>query len=77
MSKQNIEPPKSWYVVKEINSHKQTNFYDTKLNGSKHWALECKRTMKSLSGKDHEVVVKIQDVEDYTKLEDYEKSNKR
>ena len=46
-------------VVDSITKDEQ-NFYDSRLPQALVWAKDCKRQMKSLSGRDYEVVVKTE-----------------
>ena len=46
-------------VVASITKDEQ-NFYDSRLPQALVWAKDCKRQMKSLSGRDYEVVVKTE-----------------
>jgi len=48
------------YIVRDAKTHKVANFYSTKLPRASHFAHECKREMKALSGKEHQVLVKIE-----------------
>jgi hypothetical protein len=47
------------YIVRDKQNKKQINFYSTKLPKALIMAHECKRDMKSLSGREHEVLVKV------------------
>ena len=65
----------STYLVREVATKKVVNFYSTEIKGSLHWANDCKRQMKALSGKEHEVVVKtegeepiIQEVKEFLEI---------
>ena len=49
------------FKVVDAETQTEVNFYDASLNGARHWALDCKRHMKSMTGKDHEVVVSLPD----------------
>ena len=48
------------YIVRDVKSRKVANFYSTKLPRALHHAHECKREMKALSGREHEVLIKIE-----------------
>ena len=48
------------YIVRDAKTQKVANFYSTKLPRASHFAHECKREMKALSGREHEVLVKIE-----------------
>ena len=48
------------YIVRDSQNKKVVNFYSTKLPRALFYAHECKRDMKAMSGKDHEVLVKIE-----------------
>ena len=52
------------YVVMEKGETNIINFYSTKLPQSLAWAKECARQMKSINGKEYEVLVKV-DGQDY------------
>lgn len=61
------------YKIVERDSNEEVNFYDASLKGAKHWALECKRHMKSLTGKEYDVTVKYDDGTEVS-LKDHEKA---
>ena len=46
------------YSVIDTKTKEEQNFYDSSLPQSLAWAKDCKRQMKSLTGRDYEVVVK-------------------
>ena len=56
-------------VVDSITKDEQ-NFYDSRLPQALVWAKDCKRQMKSLSGREYEVVVKTET--ETLSLKDYE-----
>ena len=47
------------YIVIDKQSKKQINFYSTKLPQALLMAHECRRDMKALSGREHEVLIKV------------------
>jgi len=57
------------YIVRDSQNKKVVNFYSTKLPRALFYAHECKRDMKAMSGKDHEVLVKV-DGQDYLLTEE-------
>ena len=57
------------YIVRDSQNKKVVNFYSTKLPRALFYAHECKRDMKAMSGKDHEVRVKV-DGQDYLLTEE-------
>lgn len=61
------------YKVVEQNTGIEQNFYDAKLPQALAYAKDCKRQMKSLTGRDYEVVVKTDNGE-ILSLKDYENS---
>ena len=48
------------YIVRDVQTKKEVNFYSTKLPRASFFAHECKRDMKAMSGKEHEVLVKVE-----------------
>ena len=48
------------YIVRDVQTKKEVNFYSTKLPRASFYAHECKREMKALSGREHEVLVKVE-----------------
>ena len=60
------------YVVIEKGDENIVNFYSTKLPQSLVWAKECSRQMKSMSGKEYEVLVKVEGKQELIQLKDYE-----
>lgn len=48
------------YIVRDVQNRKEVNFYSTKLPRANFYAHECKREMKALSGREHEVLVKVE-----------------
>ena len=48
------------YIVRDVQNRKEVNFYSTKLPRALFYAHECKREMKALSGREHEVLVKVE-----------------
>ena len=48
------------YIIRDIKNQKVVNFYSTKLPRALFYAHECKREMKALSGREHEVLVKVE-----------------
>ena len=57
------------YIVRDVQNKKVVNFYSTKLPRALFYAHECKRDMKAMSGKEHEVLVKV-DGQDYLLTEE-------
>jgi|TARA_R110000772_G_scaffold37681_2_gene89407 hypothetical protein len=49
------------YQVVETETGEEQNFYDVSLPQALAWAKDCKRQMKSMTGKDYEIVVKTED----------------
>ena len=62
------------YVVVEKGDKSIVNFYSTKLPQSLAWAKECSRQMKSMSGKNYEVLVKIEGQQQLMEVKEYENS---
>jgi hypothetical protein len=60
------------YVVVEADRNNVVNFYSTKTPQSLAWAKECSRQMKSMSGKEYNVLVKIDGQKELLKVKDYE-----
>ena len=58
------------YSVIDSMTKEEQNFYDSRLPQALVWAKDCKRQMKSLSGRDYEVVVKTET--ETLSLKDYE-----
>ena len=58
------------YSVIDAKTKEEQNFYDSRLPQALVWAKDCKRQMKSLSGKEYEVVVKTET--ETLSLKDYE-----
>ena len=48
------------YSVIDSKTKEEQNFYDSRLPQSLAWARDCKRQMKSLTGREYEVVVKTE-----------------
>lgn len=48
------------YIVRDCQSKKVVNFYSTKLPKASIMAHECRRDMKALSGREHEVLIKVE-----------------
>lgn len=48
------------YIVRDTQNGKEVNFYSTKLPRASFYAHECKRDMKAMSGREHEVLVKVE-----------------
>ena len=48
------------YIVRDVQNKKVVNFYSTKLPRASFYAHECKREMKALSGREHEVLIKVE-----------------
>ena len=46
------------YSVIDAKTKEEQNFYDSRLPQALSWAKDCKRQMKSLTGREYEVVVK-------------------
>ena len=63
---------KAHYVVVEKDQENEVNFYSTKLPQSLAWAKECSRQMKSMTGKEYEVLVKIEGQKEPITVKDYE-----
>ena len=63
------------YEVVDTKTNEVVNFYSTKLPQALLYAKDCKRQMKSLTGKTYEILVRL---EDKTKipLKEYEKIEK-
>ncbi len=51
------------YQVVETETGEEQNFYDASLPQALAWAKDCKRQMKSMTGKDYEIVVKTKEGE--------------
>jgi len=51
------------YQVVETETGEEQNFYDASLPQALAWAKDCKRQMKSITGKDYEIVVKTKEGE--------------
>jgi hypothetical protein len=60
------------YVVVEADKNSVVNFYSTKTPQSLAWAKECSRQMKSMSGKEYNVLVKIDGQKELLEVKDYE-----
>ena len=58
------------YSVIDSETKEEQNFYDSRLPQSLVWAKDCKRQMKSLSGREYEVVVKTEN--EILSLKEYE-----
>ena len=48
------------YSVIDTKTKEEQNFYDSRLPQALVWAKDCKRQMKSLTGREYEVVVKTE-----------------
>jgi len=48
------------YKVIDSETKEEQNFYDSRLPQALSWAKDCKRQMKSLSGREYEVIVKTE-----------------
>ena len=48
------------YQVVETETGAEQNFYDASLPQALAWAKDCKRQLKSMTGKDYEIVVKTE-----------------
>ena len=48
------------YSVIDSKTKEEQNFYDSRLPQALSWAKDCKRQMKSLSGREYEIVVKTE-----------------
>lgn len=62
------------YEVVDTQSQEVANFYSTKLPQALLYAKDCKRQMKSLTGKTYEIVVRLEDktripLQEYQKIE--------
>tara|TARA_R110001592_G_scaffold9998_2_gene52214 strand:- start:1380 stop:1592 length:213 start_codon:yes stop_codon:yes gene_type:complete len=62
------------YVVVESGNANVVNFYSTKTPQSLAWAKECSRQMKSISGKEYNVLVKIDGQRELIEVKDYDNS---
>ena len=60
------------YVVVESGNANAVNFYSTKNPQSLAWAKECSRQMKSMSGKEYDVLVKVDGQRELIEVKDYE-----
>lgn len=49
------------YKVVEKESGEEINFYDVTVKSAKFLAEDCKRHMKSLTGREYEVIVYLED----------------
>jgi len=49
------------YKVVETETQQEQNFYDASLPQALVYAKDCKRQMKAMTGKDHEILVKNED----------------
>ena len=58
------------YSVIDSMTKEEQNFYASRLPQALVWAKDCKRQMKSLSGREYEVVVKTET--ETLSLKDYE-----
>ena len=58
------------YSVIDSMTNEEQNFYDSRLPQALVWAKDCKRQMKSLTGREYEVVVKTET--ETLSLKDYE-----
>ena len=58
------------YSVIDSKTKEEQNFYDSRLPQALVWAKDCKRQMKSLTGREYEVVVKTET--ETLSLKDYE-----
>ena len=58
------------YSVIDSMTKEEQNFYDSRLPQALVWAKDCKRQMKSLTGREYEVVVKTET--ETLSLKDYE-----
>ena len=58
------------YSVIDSITKEEQNFYDSRLPQALVWAKDCKRQMKSLTGREYEVVVKTET--ETLSLKDYE-----
>ena len=48
------------YSVVDLKTEEEQNFYDSRIPQGLAWAKDCKRQMKSLTGREYEVVVKTE-----------------
>ena len=62
------------YVVVESGNSNVVKFYSTKTPQSLAWAKECSRQMKSISGKEYNVLVKIDGQRELIEVKDYDNS---
>ena len=58
------------YSVIDTKTKEEQIFYDSRIPQALSWAKDCKRQMKSLSGREYEVVVKTET--EILSLKDYE-----
>ena len=49
------------YQVVETETGEEQNFYDTSLPQALSWAKDCKRQLKSMTGKEYDILVKKED----------------
>lgn len=49
------------YQVVETDTGAEQNFYDASLPQALSWAKDCKRQLKSMTGKEYEILVKQDD----------------
>ena len=49
------------YQVVETETGAEQNFYDTSLPQALSWAEDCKRQLKSMTGKEYDILVKKED----------------
>ena len=64
------------FKIVERDTNTEGNFYDASLDGARHWALDCKRHMKSITGKEYDVIVKYDDGQEVT-LKEYESTQEQ
>lgn len=64
------------FKIVERDTNTEVNFYDASLDGARHWALDCKRHMKSITGKEYDVIVKYDDGQEVT-LKEYESTQEQ
>lgn len=61
------------YKVIDSETGEEQNFYDASLPPALAWAKDCKRQMKSLTGRRYDIVVVVDNSEPIS-LKDYENS---
>jgi len=59
------------YVVRDCQTKKMVNFYSAEYPRASFFAHECKRDMKAMSGREHEVVLEVEGYEHPMTEEEY------